>query len=80
MISALKSIFSAIVNFFDLVVSLVEFIFSLVEDLIKVVGLLVQSLVNLPSFLNAFLPTAFVSVCMVILSIVVIYKVMGREG
>lgn len=72
MISALKSIF-------DLLSSLVTFIIGFFQDLVYMISLLGNFIVSLPSYLS-WLPPTFVSSVMVIFSIVVIYKILGREG
>ena len=72
MISALKSIF-------DLLSSLVTFIIGFFQDLVYMISLLGKFIVSLPSYLG-WLPSAFVSSVLLIFSIVVIYKILGREG
>lgn len=80
MISAIKSVLDAVIGFFDLVVTLVEFIFGLVKDLLKVIAMLAETIVRLPGYLGIFFPSAFVAVFVAIISVVVIYKTVGREG
>lgn len=66
-------------EFFSIVIALVDFIISLVEDLIFVVALLGQFILKIPSLIG-FFPTAVVSTLIVAFSIVLIYKILGREG
>lgn len=72
-----------IVNFFkmliDLLVGAVQFVVKLLKDLVYVVQLLGQAVANLPQYLG-FLPSMAVSVLVTVFAIVVIYKVLGREG
>lgn len=73
----------AIVDFFtglaDIIVSLVEFVFQTISDLVYMIGLLGSMIANLPAYFG-WIPSAIVSSIMVIFSIVVIYKILGREG
>lgn len=80
MISAIRAIGTAIKEFFNLVVTLFDFVFGLIQDLLKVVQLLAEAILQIPTYLNAFFPSAFISIFMIIISIVVIYKMLGREG
>ena len=73
----------AIINFFvtlgDVIVSIVEFVVKFFKDLIYVIGLLGNLLVSLPAMIG-WLPSACISLVVTTFSIVVIYKIMGREG
>lgn len=73
----------ALIDFFvtlgDVIVSLVEFIISFISDLIFVIGLLGSLILKIP-MLFAWFPSAFVSLLITIFGIVVIYKILGREG
>lgn len=72
-----------IISFFksliDFLVGVVEFVMKLLKDLVYVVKLLGTSVLHLPDYL-AFLPATVISVVISIFAIVVIYKVLGREG
>lgn len=72
MISALKSIF-------DLISALVSFIIGFFQDLVYMISLLGKFIVSLPSYLS-WLPSSFITAVTLIFTIVVIYKVLGREG
>lgn len=80
MLSKLKAIYEAVIGFFDLVVTLVEFVFGLVKDLLKVIAMLIETVARLPGYLGMFFPSAFVAIFVAIISVVVIYKTVGREG
>ena len=74
---------SQIVNFFkqliDLTIGLTKFLINLVMDLVTVIQLLLESITKLPTILG-FLPSTALALVMACFSIVIIYKVLGREG
>lgn len=72
MISALKSIF-------NLISSIVSFIIGFFQDLVYMITLLGKFILSLPSYLS-WLPPTFITAVTLIFTIVVIYKVLGREG
>lgn len=59
--------------------SLIDFLISFVNDLIFVVDLTARFVINIPSYLN-WLPSQCLSVIIIAFSVVVIYKILGREG
>lgn len=73
----------ALLDFFtslgNVIVSLVEFVIKFVKDLFYVIELLGNMLISLPTMIG-WLPSACISLVITIFSIVVIYKIMGREG
>lgn len=73
----------AIIDFFatlgSVIVSVVEFVIKFFKDLIYVIGLLGNLLISLPAMIG-WLPSACISLVVTTFSIVVIYKIMGREG
>lgn len=71
-VKALKGIASAIST-------LIDFIVGLFEDLLYVIELLGEFVVNIPSYFS-WLPGEVIAIIVVIFSIVVIYKIIGREG
>ena len=72
-----------IVNFLnqiiDLIIGLTKFLIQLVQDLVTVIQLLLESITKLPTILQ-FLPSTALALVMACFSIVIIYKVLGREG
>lgn len=72
MISALKSIF-------NLISSVVSFIIGFFQDLVYMITLLGKFILSLPTYLS-WLPPTFITAITLIFTIVVIYKVLGREG
>lgn len=73
----------AIINFFsgivDAVSAALDFLIGIVKDLVYVIQLTGKFLLQLPSYFS-FLPSQLVSMVLLIFSIVVIYKILGREG
>lgn len=65
--------------FLDAVVGAITFAVDFVGDLIYVVGLTADALLTIPQVL-AWLPAAVSTVIVTILTIAVVYKIMGREG
>lgn len=71
-ISFLKGIGEAITTAFD-------FLIGLFEDLIYIIQLLGKVIVSIPGYFS-WLPAELVGLLIALFAIVVIYKVMGREG
>lgn len=71
-ISFFKGIGNAIVTAFD-------FIISLFEDLVYIIQLLAKVVISLPSYFS-WIPAELVAILLTLFAIVVIYKIMGREG
>lgn len=73
----------AILDFFaglgDVIVSLVNFVIDFVGDIVYVVKITGTFVANIPVYF-VWIPDAILSLIVTIFAIVVIYKVMGREG
>lgn len=73
----------ALLNFFetigDIIVSLVEFVISFFSDVVWIIETLVWAVGQFPVFLG-WIPGPIQAVILITLSVVVIYKIMGREG
>ena len=73
----------AIIDFFNTIGSVIStvinFVVKMFSDLVMMLQLLAKFIVNIPSYFG-WLPSAVVSVIVTIFSIVVIYKILGREG
>ena len=63
----------------DTFISFFNFVFSLVEDLVYVIQLLGETVIRIPTYFS-WLPSGAVAIIVSIFSIVIIYKVLGREG
>lgn len=71
-IGFLRGIGNAIVSVFD-------FIIGFFQDLIYIIQLTGKFLLQIPSYFS-WLPAELLSMLVVLFGIVVIYKIMGREG
>ena len=73
----------AIIGFFkglaDIITAVIDFVVGLFQDLIYMIQLLGQFIVNIPDYF-VWLPSGVVAVIVTIFAIVVIYKILGREG
>lgn len=57
----------------------VEFLLSFIEDVAYVVKLTADFVAKIPDYLS-FLPAEILAVVLAIFAVVVIYKILGREG
>lgn len=73
----------AIVSFFtglgNAIVSVFDFIISFFSDLIYVIQLLGKVVLSIPSYFS-WLPGSVSALLVTLFAIVVIYKILGREG
>ncbi len=73
---------TAIINFFsgivDTIKAVIDFVVGLFEDLVYVIKLLGEFVLEIPNYFS-WLPPAALAVILVVFSIVVIYKVLGRS-
>lgn len=76
MLETIKDFF---LNMGNVIMSLVDFVIGIVEDLVYVVSMCTQFVIKIPLFF-AWLPTGVVALVVTIFGIVVIYKILGREG
>lgn len=76
MLETIKDFFLSLGN---VITSLVDFVVGLIEDLIYVVILCGSFVLKIPS-LFSWLPSEAVALIVTIFAIVVIYKILGREG
>lgn len=63
----------------DLLWSLGQFVIDIILDLVYVVGLLGSLIIKLPDMIG-WLPSACISLTVTTFGIVLIYKILGREG
>ena len=73
----------SVIEFFkgigEAIVSVFDFLVSFFEDLVYVITLLGKFIAQIPSYFS-WLPTELIVILSSILAVVVIYKIMGREG
>lgn len=63
----------------EAVISVVNFIINLFKDLVYMIELLVNVVGNIPSYFS-WLPAELLLIIVALISVVVIYKILGREG
>lgn len=63
----------------DTLTAIIDFIVQLVQDLIFVVETLGQAILTIPDYLS-WLPAEVASLFIIAFSVVLIYKIVGREG
>lgn len=66
-------------SFTDIVSSLVDFVIGLFEDLVYMIKLLGQVVINIPVYFS-WLPGEVLALVVVLIGVVVVYKILGREG
>lgn len=73
----------ALISFFtgigDAIVSAFDFVISFFSDLIYTIQLLGKVVLSIPNYIS-WLPSPVVTLLLTLFSIVVIYKILGREG
>lgn len=74
----LKKIWNVVKDIGEFLKNTVDFILDLFEDLVYVTKLLGDVVKDIPEYLGLF-PTVIVSAVLVLVSIAVIYKLLGRE-
>lgn len=71
-------IFDAIKGFFEFVIGIFRFFLKLLQDLVYTVRMIGKAAGILPDLLQ-FLPTVLISLFMVTVSVIIIYKILGRD-
>lgn len=73
----------AVVSFFEgignAIISVFDFVISFFSDLIYVIQLLGKVVLSIPGYFS-WLPSGISSLLVTLFAIVVIYKILGREG
>lgn len=74
---------NAIIKFFeglmDGISSAIDFLISFIEDIVYIVKITGEFVLEIPAYL-AWLPGPVLAIVVTVFGVVVIYKVMGREG
>lgn len=76
MLQEIRDILVAIGDFFKTVI---DFVISFFKDLVYMVKLVGETVSQLPDYLD-WLPGSLVALILTIFTVVVIYKILGREG
>lgn len=61
------------------ITSVIDFVVSFFQDLVYVIEVVTQTVLSIPSYFS-WLPSAAIAIIVTIFGIVVIYKILGREG
>lgn len=69
----------ALADLVTLVGQLFDFLWVMIQDLFKIVDMLAQVLLQLPSLLQMFLPPGVAGIFMIAVSVTVIYRVSARD-
>lgn len=75
----LETIKNAFLGFINLITSLVDFVVGIIKDIVYVVKLTGSFVAKIPQ-LFSWLPAPVIALFVTIFAIVVIYKILGREG
>lgn len=74
---------NAIITFFegivDAITGAIDFLIGFIEDIVYIVKITGEFVIEIPNYL-AWLPAPVLVIVVVVFGVVVIYKVMGREG
>ena len=76
MLEAIKNFFVSIA---DVITSLVDFVVGFIKDIVYIVKLCGTFVAKIPR-LFSWLPSGVLAIVVLTFSVVVIYKIMGREG
>ena len=74
----MKAIIEDLKGIAEAVTAAIDFLFGIIEDLVYMVRLLGQFILDIPNYLQ-WLPSVITNIFIAIFSIVVIYKILGRE-
>ena len=66
-------------NIGNLLLSVVDFVIGLFEDLVYMIQLIGKFIIELPYYFQ-WLPSELMSMIILIFGVVVVYKILGREG
>lgn len=66
-------------DLFEMVSSLFDFAFCLIKDLLSVANMLSKLILDIPVWLELFLPPSIAGLFVVVLSVTVIYRIAGRD-
>lgn len=63
----------------DVITGVVSFVISLFKDLISMIMMLWDVVANIPAYFS-WLPGEIIALLVALISVVVMYKILGREG
>lgn len=75
----LEAIKDAVISIGQFFADVVDFVLKLIQDLLYLIELVGQAVGKIPSYFT-WLPANVVALIVALIAIVVVYKVLGREG
>lgn len=75
----MKEVLAFLQTIVDAISTAIDFVVDFLADIVYIIELTGKTLLEIPSYFG-WLPTAAVGILITIFSIVVIYKITGREG
>lgn len=76
----MQAVINAINGIADGVRSALDFLGGMIADIVAMAEMLAEGLVALPTWFGYFFPAEVVVALVAVFAIVVIYKILGREG
>lgn len=73
---AIVSMLESIGNF---IASIVDVVLGLIQDILYIIEITAQTVASIPTYFT-WMPSASLSLLVTIFGVVVVYKVLGREG
>lgn len=74
----MQGIFDVLKSIGEFIANIVSFIVRLLGDLVYIVDLMGKTIAKVPSYLG-FFPSPIIALFLVALSIIVVYKIVGRD-
>lgn len=75
----LRTIKDTLIWIYDFFISIFDFVVNIFRDLSAMANIMRQAIAAIPSYLRWF-PSAFTTMILVLITIAVAYKILGREG
>lgn len=75
----MEAIFEFFAGIGNVIQTAFKFLFSTIQDIVYVVKLTSKCLVRIPSYFS-WLPSELLTIVVALFGIVVVYKILGREG
>lgn len=75
----LQKIGSFLEGIWDAILTVIEFVIDFIKDIIYVVQLVGETVLKIPDYIG-WLPSYLIATIVAIFAIVIIYKILGREG
>lgn len=80
MFDLLSSLYESIVAFFESVGEFLLWVGELLSDIVSVAAAALDAAADVKTWLTDYIPTELMAIFALIIAVVVIYKILGREG